>query len=125
MAYTQTITEANTFFSETSHIRAYDWANYTTNERTAALAQAKRQLELYLDRDLYDPAATDRYRDDYAQFEQALFLLDETPRTRESTSSAQIIPTIESEERDKYYGVTISPEAMRYLATKRIRLTNG
>ena len=125
MAYDKTITDANVYYGTDSHIRAYDWANYSTEERTAALAHAQRQIELYLQRDAENPASTDRYRDDYAIFEQAIFLLDETPRTRQSTNSAQIIPTVRSEERDETYGVTISPEAMRYLALKRLMVTNG
>lgn len=125
MAYTKTITDANTYFGETNHIRSYDWTQYSTNERTAGLAQAQRELEVFLDRDASDPASTDRYRDDYAIFEQTLFILDETVRTRESETSAELVETVDTEQRDKYHGVTISPMAMRYLAIPRVKFVRG
>jgi|6_EtaG_2_1085325.scaffolds.fasta_scaffold04760_7 hypothetical protein len=125
MAYTQTITEANTYFSTSNHIRSYDWTQYTTAERTAGLAQAQRELETYLNRDLYDPASDDRYRDDYAHFEQTLFILDETVRTRGSETGAELVETVDTEQRDKYYGVTISPMAQRYFAMTRRKWVRG
>ena len=125
MSYTKGITEANTFFAETNHIRSNDWSKYTTNERTGALAQAQRELEVYFNRDADDPASGDRYRDDYAIFEQALFILDETVRTQSSTTGARIIETVDSEQRDKYRGVTICPMAMRYLAIPRMHMVRG
>lgn len=125
MAYTQTITEANTYFDANNHVRALDWLNHTTAERTGALAQAKREIELYIARDLNDPSATDRYRDDYAVFEQAMFILDETVRTINSQSSAQYVETVDSEQRDRYVGITICPIAQKYLLRQRIRIGRG
>ena len=125
MAYTKTITEANTFFAEANHVRSNDWSKYTTAERTGALAQAQRELEVYFNRSAEDPSATARYRDDYAIFEQALFILDETVRTRSSTTGARIIETVDSEQRDKYRGVTLCPMAMRYLAIPRMHMVRG
>lgn len=123
MAYTKGLSDANTYFATT--VSNYDWLNISETERTAALIQAQRQLEMFVDRDASDPSDGDRYRDDYAIFEQALFLLDETVRTKESTNSAQIIETVDSSQRDRYYGVTISPEAMRFIAAKKLRIVNG
>ena len=80
---------------------------------------------MFVGRDVRDPHASDRFRDDYAIFEQAIYLLDQTVRTRESVNSAQIVETVDQAERDRYYGVTISPAAMRFLAAKRVRFTNG
>lgn len=125
MAYTQTITEANTYYADTNHTRSYDWTQYTTAERTGGLAQAKRELEVMLRRVLVDPAATDYYRDDYAHFEQALFILDNTVRTRESETSAELVETVDTENRDKFFGVTIAPMAMRYMAIPRVRIVRG
>ena len=125
MAYTKDIDDANTYFASTSHVRSYDWLNYSTDERTAAITQAQREIELYLARDLDDPAATDRYRDDYACFEQALFILDNTVRTAQSANSAQIIASPDDEERDKFYGVTLAPQARRFLGLHRIRTVRG
>ena len=125
MAYTKDIADANTYYAETNHIRSNDWSNYTTGERTGGLAQAQRELEVYLARDACDPSADDRYRDDYAIFEQSLFILDETVRTLSSTTGAQMIKTVDSNERDKFFGVTICPQAMRYLALPRMRIVRG
>jgi len=123
MAYDKTITDANTYFATTA--KAYDWTQYTTEERTAVLTQSQRELELFMNRDLYNPADDDRYRDDYACFEQALFILDKTVRTRESETSAELVETVNTESRDKYYGVTISPMAQRFLAMKRVKFVRG
>ena len=125
MAYTKTITDANTYYAATNHIKAFDWSQYSTAERTGGLAQAQREVEVYLDRDLYDPTAGARYRDDYAVFEQALFLLEETVRTRESESSAELVETVNTEAQEKYYGVVMSPMAMRYMALNRRRIVIG
>jgi len=125
MAYTKDIDDANTYFGVGNHVKTYDWTSYETAERTASLAQAQRELEVFLNRDLSDPADSDRYRDDYACFEQALFILEETIRQRESETGAQLIETVDSENRDKYYGVTISPMAQRYLAKRRVKFVRG
>ena len=125
MAYTKTITDANTYFGTDNHVKTYDWTSYETAERTASLAQAQRELEVFLGRDLSDPASGDRYRDDYACFEQALFLLEETVRKRESETGAILVETVDSENRDKYYGVTMGPMVMRYLAKRRVKWARG
>jgi hypothetical protein len=125
MAYSKTITDANTYFGTSSHVKALDWANYQTTERTAALAQAQREIEVMLNRDAYNPSTGDRYRDDYAIFEQALWLLEETVRTTNSQNSAQIIETVDSEQRDKTYGITICPQAMRFLQIQKVRISRG
>ena len=124
-SYTKTVTDANTFFGGENHIQANTWIGYTLTERTAAFATAKRELEVYLRRDLYDPSSDDRYRDDYAHYEQCLFILEETRRTRESETGAQLVETVDSEQRDKYHGVTIAPMAMRYFAIPRVRIVRG
>jgi len=125
MAYTKDITDANLYYAATNHVRSNDWSNYGTDERTGGLAQAQRELETFLGRDAEDPNSDDRYRDDYAIFEQALFVLDNTVRTQGSTTGAQMIHTADTVERDRFYGVTISPMAMRYLAIPRLRIVRG
>jgi len=125
MAYTKTIADANTYFGTDNHIRAYDWSQYTTAERTAGLAQAQREIETFFARDLVDPASGDRYRDDYACFEQTLFILDNTVRTRATETDAELVETSDTEQRDKYYGVTMCPMAMRYLAIPRPKIVRG
>jgi len=123
--YTKTIIDANAYYATTSHVRSFDWANYSTDERTGALAQAKREIELFINRDVTDPATTDRFRDDYAIFEQALFILDETVRTTTSENSAQMIETVDTEQRERNYGVTLCPMAQKYLARQRLKVSRG
>ena len=123
MAYTKDIDDATTYFD--THVKKLDWDNFGTDEKTAALVQAQRELEARLNRDMVDPSDDDRYRDDYAVFEQALFLLEETVRTTNSQNSAQIIETVDSEQRDKYYGITICPQAMIFLAVQKLRISRG
>ena len=125
MAYSKTITDANLFFAATNHVRALDWANYSTDERTGALAQSKRELELFIGRDAEDPATTDHFRDDYAIFEQALFILDQTVRTVSSENSAQMVETVDTEQRSLNYGVTLCPIAQKFLARQRLRISRG
>ena len=125
MSYSKDIDDANTYFGETSHVRSYDWTQFSVNERTAGLTQAQREIEVFQNRDLYDPADNDRYRDDYACFEQALFILDKTVRTRESETSAELVETVDSMQQDKYYGVTISPMAQRFMAKRRVKFARG
>ena len=125
MAYTKDIDDADLYFAATNHVRALDWANYSTDERTGALAQAKRELELFIGRDAEDPATTDRFRDDYAIFEQALYILDNTVRTVSSENSAQMIETADTEQRERFYGITLCPIAQKYLARQRIRISRG
>jgi hypothetical protein len=125
MAFTKTISDANTYFAEANHVRSNDWSNYGETERTGALAQSKRELELFIGRDAEDPASTDRFRDDYAIFEQAIYILDETVRTSNSQNSAQMIETVDTEQRDRHYGITICPIAQKYLARQRLRISRG
>ena len=125
MAYTKTITDANTYFGTGNHVKTYDWTSYSSTERGAAFAQAKRELEVFLGRDLYDPSSEDRFRDDYAHFEQSLFILEKTVRKRESETGAELIDTERNVQRDQYRGVTISPMAQRYLAFSRVRIVRG
>jgi hypothetical protein len=125
MAYTKTITDADAYFAVTNHVRHYDWANYSEDERNGALAQAKREIELFIMRDAEDPSSSDRFRDDYAIFEQAMFILDETVRTINSQNSAQMIETVDSEQRERTYGVTLSPLAQKFLARRRLRISRG
>lgn len=125
MAYSQDIDDANVYFAVTNHVRGLDWANYSTDERTGALAQAQRELELFIGRDAEDPATTDKFRDDYAIFEQAIYILDNTVRTVSSQNSAQMIDTPETDLRERDYGLTICPIAQKYLARQRLRISRG
>jgi hypothetical protein len=70
---------ADTYFSPTTHVNAALWSNFTPNQRTAAIAQAKRQLSRALRMDLNENEAAYTggvyVMESYACYEQALYLL--------------------------------------------------
>ena len=120
MAYTKTITDADNYFKPNVHLKAGSWDVYSAGDKQAALAQAQRVLELHLNSDASDPATTDRYRWDYAIFEQALFMLEELPKRK--TSGAGVVVSKSISGRDKEYKggqVIISVEAQRFLGLNR------
>jgi hypothetical protein len=61
---------ADQYFAEANHVAARIWNKFDPSLRTAAAAQATRQIELLLGTDLPDG---DNYQ--YAVFEQALHIL--------------------------------------------------
>lgn len=132
MAFTKTRADADQYFSPKNHIKALDWAGFDEDERDGAFAQAKRELETWLGRQLEDPTSgvtgrTDlTQRDDYALYEQALFILEKTPRTRPAGAAKEITDADEDEEDivDRT-GVTISPMARNYLQASRIKMVRG
>lgn len=127
MGFTATLSDADQYFRPNNHLNAYDWSKVETDQRTAAFNQAKRELEVYLDRDLEDPVtATEKYRDDYALFEQALYILMKTPRTKGPGGSA-VIDLAKDEEKEEIetQGLNISPMAQRFLMLNRVKLVRG
>lgn len=79
------ITAADLYFASSNHTGATAWASFGRQARAAAVAEARRLLSRALRRALDDelPAYVegDTCRDDFAVFEQALFIL------RNSTSA--------------------------------------
>jgi hypothetical protein len=130
---TEKLSQANDYYAVDNHIRAYDWAQFSDNEKKAALNQSEREVNLYLGIDLEENYSTidwpadwnKNFRPDYAIFEQALFILDETARTNTSTDGAQIIESEEYQEQERDVGVGLSPQATRFLSLNRIQLSRG
>ena len=83
MAYTITITNADAYFSEETHMAGPLWTAFNDSEKKAAFAQGRRMLESYLARELQDPDddadSVTIPRDDYAHYEQCLWLLRNSP----------------------------------------------
>ena len=73
------ITQADAYFRANHHTHATFWGRYSKDAREGAVAEAKRLLARALRRELCEnlPAYKlgDTRRDDFATFEQALFLL--------------------------------------------------
>ena len=126
-------TQANTFFGVNSHILAHDWAKISEDDRKAALVQAEREANLYLGIDLelsYD--ATDfplaecpNFRPDYAIFEHAYFILDNTARTEGGADGTKRIESVEYQKEERNDGLTLAPQATRYLRRNRVRIVRG
>lgn len=124
---------AELYFAVDNHIRALDWAEYTDNEKKAALNQSEREVNLYLGTDLeYNFSTTDfpvdwnkNFRPDFAIFENSLFILDNTARTKTSTAGAEMIESEDYQEEERTTGVGLSPQATRFLQINRLQLDRG
>lgn len=126
-AYTKTIADADEYYYPNNHIKSYSWRAYEPDEQEAALAHAKRMLEVSLGRDLEDPASTDVYRDDYAVFEQALYILDNVPRQKSNGIDGVVDLVEDNKEGEalKRKPILICPEAKQFLAHNIIRFARG
>ena len=127
------LSQADDYYAEDMHIRALDWVQLSDSEKKAALNQAEREVNLYCGIDLEDNySETDwpcdwnpNFRPDYAIFEHALFLMDNTARTRTSTDGAQFVESSEYQQEEKTTGVVLAPQAQRFLKINRIRFGRG
>jgi len=128
MAYTKTLSDCDDYFKPNTHLNSYDWRSYDPDVQAAAFAQAKRELEVSLGVSLTDPEDDDIYRCDYAHFEQALYILMNTPR-QEVSGISNVIDEAdgesESKKRPVRQGVLISPQAQRYFGLNRIKILRG
>lgn len=127
------LVEADDYFSPTSHILAYDWAKFLDDEKKASLNQAEREVNLYLGISLETEYSSTsfplsdwcNFRPDYAIFEHAFFILDNTARTSISSSGAKQIESEDYQKEERSSGVPMSPQAMRYLRMNRLQITRG
>lgn len=126
MSYTKTVADCETYFHPDNHLQAYNWRKYNKNEKSAAFNQAKRELEVSLGRALEDPDDDDKYRDDYAHYEQSLYILENTPRQL-ADGIAQVVDLAKDENAEKIdrKGVGISPQAKRYFAINVLKFVRG
>ena len=126
MSYTKTVADCETYYHPNNHLLSYSWRKYNANEKNAAFTQAKRELEVSLGRELEDPDDDDTYRDDYAHFEQALYILENTPRQLED-GIAQVVDLAKDENAENIdqRGVGISPQAKRFFAINVLKFVRG
>ena len=130
---TEKLTQADTYYGAANHIRSIDWSKNTDDEQKAGLNQAQREVDLYLGINLEEDYSDqdfpisdfENFRPDYAIFEHALFILENTARTRASGSGAQEIESEEYQEEERNNGVTMAPQAARFLQLNRIQLQRG
>lgn len=127
MAWTKNVQDADAYFSPKNHVKAENWKAFSSDEKQAGFNQAKRELELSLGRDLQDPStSTTRIRDDYALYEQALFILENSKRVSGKGASAVVDLDKKKEgTREDKRGPLIAPEASRYLGINRLKIVRG
>ena len=126
MAWTITKDDMDAYFLPNNHIKAYSYRKYEDDEKNASFTQSVRELQVSQGREMEDPAENDTYRDDYAVFEQALYILEETPRQLEG-GVPQVIDLTDHEEKQLLdrKGALICPEASRYFGMNRIKMVRG
>lgn len=114
---------ASAYFKKTTF--SAKWAEYSTEQREAAIAQAKRELSKALHRPMRDDEPPyvegDAKRDEYAVYEQALYSL---VRDAEPLGSGAAIPSLDADDRQPV-GYTLregfgnwSKRALSWLADK-------
>ena len=124
--------QADAYYNNSSILK-YDWSKLSDEEKQLGLAQAEREVNLYLGIDLeYSYSETDwpldyrpNFRPDYAIFEHAYFILDNTVRTSTSKDGVIGIETSAYQVEEKQTGVVMSPQAERYLKINRVSIQRG
>lgn len=130
MAWTKTVTDANTYFGINSDIRHWEWDSFSLGIRTAAVAQAKREIESALGIELTDESIINTnygYRPDYAVFEQALWTL-QTTDTKFGKEQQQVVDLTKDEEKIQSASrkeKILCPKAQRYLQLNFIKMVRG
>jgi len=127
------LAQANAYFDPSNGVVGYDWAQHTDTEKKGSLNQAEREINLYKGINLercYDDTDfpvdwNENFRPDYAVFEHALFILENTARTNTATDGKVMIESEEYQKEEKQTGVTMSPQATRWLGVNRISIQRG
>lgn len=120
-----TLATANAYFGATRHIHFFIWSKYDQNAKTAALYQANEILTRALGYEPEDDATdtTDLPRADRAVFEQALYMLRQSPLIADGGQPAPHfdggLPRDAMEPRDGANPYAVCPEAMRWLQGPR------
>ena len=127
MAFTKTLADCDIYFYPNNHIKAYSWKKYDNDEKEAAFTQAIRELTVSEGRSMDDPTSDDDvYRDDYAVYEQSLYILENTPRQLKAGVNQVLDLAMEDNKQNiDNYGVGVSPQAQRYFGKSRIQLVRG
>lgn len=124
-----TVEEADAYFKPENHREGQAWDGLDDETaKQGLLTQAQRELELTQGRIMVTPDSTDQLgpRDDYAVFEQALFLLENAPRTSGMTPAVDLSRSGKKKQAmlDRT-GIPISPKAQRFLNRNRLKIGRG
>ena len=123
MAFTKTLDDCDAYYRPDNHIKANKWKAYDVELRNAAFTQAQRDIQVYLNRTLDDPQSADIYRDDYAVYEQALYML-ENGNIQEKPGSDSVVKIGRNEEfqEDDNW---LSPQALRFMQMSMVKVARG
>lgn len=125
---TTTVTWANeTYFLPNVHIKAHTWRKYNATEKSAAWAQAVRELTANQGREMEDDATTGQvYSDQNAVAEQALWILEKTRRQMDAGID-EVMDLAKDEEKENVErkDILISPAAKMYFGRSSIKMVRG
>ena len=113
--------DAATIFFAAGHIRGNIWAGFTEPRQKAAITGARRILSRMLGRALSDTEVAyiegDKTRDEYAAYEQALWMLENGPIANAEGSAAALLATQPKDKNKvrKAKRALIAPEALNWL----------
>ena len=125
MAYTKTLQDADTYFN--GSLKKNRWNSFGS-DKSIALVQSQRELELYMGTDAEDPETDDRVRWDYAIFEYAYHLLDELPRQHQAGTSKTISPLTVTQKKgatEDGSDIGLPRIVQSYLGLNRIKMVRG
>jgi len=111
---------AQTYFGASSHHKAAVWAAFGQGHRTGAIAAARRVMSRGLGRAMSDTETAyvegDRTRDEYAVYEQALWML-ENGQVADATGNDPVpVLTGKADAAESKQGAGMyAPEALRWL----------
>ncbi len=109
---------ADEYFRAGHHVRGGVWGAYSEAQRAAAVASARRILSRGLSRSMRDDLGEyeegDRYRDDFAVYEQALYML-EHGRIVDTDAGAPYAIAVDTGPAPESPTGLYSPEALRWL----------
>lgn len=113
---------AQTYFGAANHHKAAVWSGFGQQHRTGAIAAARRTLSRALGRALDDDedayAEGDRTRDEYAVYEQALWMLENGQIADAAGNDPVPVLTGKSDSADNSSNRStggFAPEALRWL----------
>jgi hypothetical protein len=128
-----TFENAQAYFAPDNHHRAAVWAGFQETHCRGAIASARRGLARLLGRGMKENEAAykegDRIRDEFAVYEQALYLL-ETGVVANGSASDPVPIIAGNEEAQKAAGTkgrpsVVGPEALRWLGWGGVEIIRG
>lgn len=121
---------AQAYFAAGNHSKAGIWSRFAPDLQKSGIAEARRVLGRLMKRALVDPTdpadETEFPRDDYAAYEQAIWILENSSIADGSQATAKFIAgrAIPTEARERQRD-ELAPEAIRWLFRGRIMVSRG